>query len=227
MIVATEKELQAIMAPVLGPYSDWRYSRGWLFHMPIGYYLRGVALSGSWSSREHFTVKRSVYPLFEAPCSAHRSWGQSRPIPDTPSHNWNVFHPHFANKLIELIDQEVLPITAHIATGSDFLRYLTENYTESGWQDWGKALGYVHMGELGKAYDLLKPLAALLKTSQFERLKQPDAWGHNLLEMLRLIEEDPAAIPAHCEAVARQSVKLNKLEKFWEPVPFVYETPGS
>lgn len=218
MIVATEKELQAIMAPTLERYPDWRYSRGWLFRIPIGYYLRGVALSGSWSSRENFKVKRSVYPLFESRCGVHSSWGQSRPIPGTPSHGWNVFHPHFSDKLIELIDQEVLAVTAHIATGSDFLRYLTENYTEHGWQDWGKALGYVHMGELGKARDLLKPLAALFGTSQFERLKRPDAWGHNLLEILRLIEEDPTAIPAHCEAVARQSVKFNKLEQYWEPV---------
>jgi hypothetical protein len=40
---------------------------------------------------------------------------------------------------------------------------------------------------------------------------------------LRLIEEDPAGIPAHCEAVARKSVAVNKLDKFWQPVPFVYD----
>ncbi len=221
--MATEKELKAIMAPLLARYPDWQYSRGWLFRMPIGYYLRGIALSGSWSSREHFLVKRSVYPLFESPHGIHSSWGRSRPIPGTPSHNWNVFHPCFPEKLIELIEQEVLPITARIAYGSDFLRYLTENYTEHGWQDWGKALGYVHMGKLETARDLLKPLAALFETLQFERLKRPDAWGHNLLEILRLIEEDPGAIPAHCEAVARQSVKVIKLEKYWEATALLYE----
>ncbi len=79
--MATEKELIAIMAPVLARFPDWRYARGWCFRVPIGYYLRGVSFSDSWSSREHFTLKRCVYPLFESQFLVHRSWGQSFAIP--------------------------------------------------------------------------------------------------------------------------------------------------
>ncbi len=152
------------------------------------------------------------------------SWGQSRPIPGTPSHNWNVFHPGFADKLIELIETDVAPTVADISTGSDFLRYLTENSTEHGWQDWGKALAYIHIGDREKAREFLVSTANILRSPKHTRLIEPDAWGRNVLELLRLIDEDPAAIPAHCETVARQSVKTNKLEKYWEPAPFVYET---
>lgn len=222
--MATEKELKTILAPVLARYPDWRYSRHLLFRAQIGLYLRGVALCGTWSSREDFLVKRFVFPLFEWSEGHHISWGQSRPIPGTPSHNWNVFHPGFADKLIELIETEVSTAVAEISTGADFLRYLTDNYTEHGWQDWGKALAFIHMGDLKKAREFLIPTAKTLRSPDFKRLVEPDAWGHNVLELLRLIDEDPAAVPAHCEAVARRSVKTNKLEKFWQPTPFVYET---
>lgn len=222
--MATERELKTIMTPVLERFQDWRYARGWLFRLPIGYYLRGIGLSGSWSSRAHFTVKRSVYPLFEWSEGSHISWGQSRPIPGTSSHNWNAFHPSFVDKLIELIETDVAPVVADISTGSDFLRYLTDNYTEHGWQDWGRALAYIHIGDLGKAREFLIPSARTLRAPVHRRLIEPDAWGANMIELLRLIDEDAAAIPAHCEAVARQSVKTNKLEKFWQPTPFVYET---
>ena len=116
----------------------------------------------------------------------------------------------------------VMPATEHVEKGSDFLTYLTERRTDSGWPEWGKALAYVHMGDLAKARELLVPLAEMVRT-RFPELGVYGVWGHNLLELLRLIDEDPAAIPAHCEAVARQSVKVSKLDKFWVPTPFVYE----
>lgn len=59
--------------------------------------------------------------------------------------------------------------------------------------------------------------------TRFPRLAAPGVWGENILKLLELIETDPGAIPAHCEATARQPVKVNKLEKFWEPTPFVYD----
>ena len=90
------------------------------------------------------------------------------------------------------------------------------------WQRWGKALAYIHMGELKKAREYLVDDAETIRT-RLPQLQAPGTWGYNLLELLRLIEEDPAAIPAHCEAVARKAVAVNKLEKFWNPVPFIYE----
>ena len=124
------------------------------------------------------------------------------------------------------MEQEIIPSTAHIQTGADFLRYLNHNYTSHGWPDWGKALAYIHMGELDTAHDLLVPLAQTI-ISRFPQLQEANSWGHNLLELLRLIEEDRDAIPAHCEAVARKTVTACKLEKFWEPTPFVYDTRRS
>lgn len=222
--MATEKELKIVLAPVLSRYANWRYSRGWLFATPISYYLRAVKLSGSWSSRAHFDIKRCVYPIFESPFGIHSSWGRSLPIPGTPSHNWNVFIPEFADKLTELINTEVMPIVEHVTTGFGFLRYLSDNYTESGWQAWGRALAYLHMGELDKARPLLvETVDALKSLADTGILDRPDSWAHNVVELLRLVDEDPAAIPAHCEAVARACVKFNKLEKFWQPVPFVYD----
>ena len=221
--MATAKEMQAILAQVLARYPDWRYARGWLFRLPLGYYLRGVAFKGSWSSREAYQVERAVYPLFDFVPHVHIGWTMSYPIPGTTNHGWSVFHPRFTEALVEVMEREIIPCVGHIEKGSDFLRYLAENYTQHGWQDTGRALAYIHMGELTKARELLVTTAAQLQQPHFQRLIEPGTWGANLLEVLRLIEADPAAIPAHCEAVARQSVKLNKLEKFWEPTPFVYE----
>ena len=204
----------------------YQFARGWLLKVPIGYYLRGVAFNGSWSSREAYQIERCVYPLFESTQNAHISWGRGYAAPGKASHDWNIFHPQFAEKLIEVIEQEIIPSTAHIQTGADFLHYLNTNYTSHGWPDWGKAQAYVHMGELDTARDLLIPLAGTIR-SRFPQLQEPNSWGHNLLELLRLIEEDRDAIPAHCEAVARKSVAACKLEKFWEPTPFVYDARRS
>jgi hypothetical protein len=115
----------------------------------------------------------------------------------------------------------IIPKTTRVTNGGTFLDYLGGHRVLSGWLDWAKALGHTHMGDLDTARSLLTPLAHTIRT-RFPQLAAEGVWGHNLLELLRLIDEDPEAIPAHCEAVARKSVAVNKLEKFWEPVPFVY-----
>ena len=221
--MATDRELKTVLAPVLTQFPDWRFAHGWLFRMPIGYYLRGVAFKGSWTSSETYQILRGVYPLFDFSPIEHIGWTMSYPIPGTTNRRWKIQHAGFIEALHDIIQAEIIPLVGHIEKGSDFLRYLTENYTQHGWQDTGKALAYIHMGELTKARELLVTTAAQLQLPHFQQLIEPGAWGHNLLELLRLIDEDPAAIPAHCEAVARQSVKRNKLEKFWVPTPFVYE----
>ena len=79
--MATQKEISAILLPILAKYSKYRFKRGWMFELPIGYYLRGIAFSGSWSSRESFQIKRCVFPLFESTQDFHLSWGQGYAIP--------------------------------------------------------------------------------------------------------------------------------------------------
>lgn len=190
--------------------------------MRTGYYMRGVALAASWSNREIFESCRCVYRLFEAPQHKHISWGHSRPIPQTPNHGWNVFDLSFAANLIEVMETDILLPTAHITKGADFLDYLNTHYMSSGWQNWGRALAHIHMGDLGTAHKPLKPDVETIMT-RFPPLQAPGTWGHNPLELYRLIETDPAAIPAHCEATALRSVEFNKLGKFWEAVPFVYD----
>jgi hypothetical protein len=224
--MVTQAEIKSAIRPALEKYPEWRFTHGSLFCMPVGFYLRGVAFNGSWSDRKVVRIVRYVFPLFESLQGEHLSWGRGYPIPDTPNHRWNLFHPQFAEKLIEVMEQEIIPTTAHIQTGADFLHYLNTNYTSSGWPDWGKAQAYIHMGELDTARDLLIPLAKTIRT-RFPQLQEPGSWGHNLLELLRLIEEDRDAIPAHCEAVAHKSVAACKLEKFWQPTPFVYDARRS
>lgn len=220
--MATEKELAEIFGPIQERLPGWQYRRGWLFRQPIGYYLRGLALNRSWSDRRVARLQHCVYPLYESEQGIHTSWGESNPIPGTTNHGWNVFHPDFAPKLMELMDAVIIPATAHIEKGSDFLGYLGEHRIFSGWPDWGRALAYVHMGDLAKARAVLIPLAETIR-SQFPHLGTPGKWGHDLLELLRLIEHDPDAIPARCEAIARKGLRVRKLEKFWVPTPFVYD----
>lgn len=220
--MVTQAEIKSAIERVIEQYPEWRFTHGSLFCMPVGFYLRGVAFNGSWSDRKVVRIVRYVFPLYESLQGEHIGWGRGYPIPKTPNHRWNLFDPRFSENLAEVMEQEIIPSTAHIQTGADFLHYLNTNYTTHGWPDWGKALAHIHMGELDTARDLLTPLAHTIR-SRFPQLQQPDAWGRNLLELLRLIEEDRDAIPAHCEAVARQNVAALKLEKFWEPTPFVYD----
>ena len=205
--------------------TKWRFKQR-LFCLPMGYYMRGISFKHSWSGREQVEVWRFVAPLYEWAGYINSGWSQIYPIPGTTNHGWNVFHPQFAEKLMEVMEQEIIPSTAHIQTGGDFLHYQTHKIIRSSWTDWGKAMAHIHMGELDAARDLMLPCAKYMNDVS-PRLKEPGSWGHNLLELLRLIEEDRDAIPAHCEAVARKSVAACKLEKFWEPTPFVYDARRS
>ncbi len=214
--------MKLLLAPVEQAFPGWVYHRSRLFQQPLGYYWRGVALKHSWSDRNVLEVLHCVYPLFESVGTAHISWGTSHSIPGTPDHGWNVTSPDFASKLIELMNDEIVPATSNITKGEYFLRYLTEQRCSHGWPGWGKALAYIHMGKLELARELLAKDAAVIR-SRFPMLEAPGSWGASLLRLLELIETVPAAIPAHCEATARQSVKTNKLEKFWDPIPFVFD----
>jgi hypothetical protein len=220
--MATEKELKTVLQPIFERFPEWNFARGWIHHRPIGYYIRGIAFAKSWSDREVVEVWRCVYPLYEWPGFRHIGWGQSFAVPGTPNHGWNVFDDTFASKLIEVMENVIVPVAAPVVNGARFLDYLTQNRTSSHWNDWAKALAHIHMGNLDEARSLLLPLAHIIRT-RLPELADKGSWGHNLLELLRLIEEDPGAIPAHCEAVAKKSVAFNKLEKYWEPTPFVYD----
>ena len=220
------QDMQSILGPVKRAFPGWAYHRGWFFQLPIDFYLRGMAFKQSWSNKHVVEVLHCVYPLFESDGGLHGSWGTSRPIPGTPNHGWKVTSPDFAGKLIEVMHDAIVPATANITTGADFLHYLETQRFSHGWPDWGKALAHVHMGDLERAAELLRLYAKIIRTDH-PRLQEPGTWGASLLRMLELIETDPDAIPAHCEAVARQAVKANKLEKFWEPVPFVYDARRS
>ncbi len=208
-----ERDLKLLIAPIERAFPGWVYHRGWLFQRPIGYYLRGVAFERSWSDRNVTKVLHCIYPLFESAGGAHIGWGESHPIPGTPDHGWDVTSPDCVSKLIELMNAAIIPATANITEGADFLRYLTEQRCSHGWPGWGKALAYIHMGELEIARELLAKDAAVIRT-RLPMLEAPGTWGASLLRLLELIETDPAASPAHCEATARQAVKTNKLEKY-------------
>lgn len=219
--MATQKELRELLAPVLQEYPDWQIARSWLFRKPIGYYLRGCVLNQSFYDRFGYRLLHCVYPLFEHASRAHISWGSDQFIPGRHTTHWDITDKDFAKNVVELMRTVIVPTTAHVVTGKDFLDYLTRRHIYSGWPEKGKALAYIHMGDLPKARELLVPLAQTIRT-RFPDLQLPGHWGHNMLELLRLIDEDPAAIPAHCENVARRSIAATKLEKHWTPVPFVY-----
>lgn len=217
-----EREMKRLVAPVEQALPGWVYHRSMLFQRPVGYYLRGVGFKHSWSNRNVVEVWHCVYPLFESAGIAHIGWGASHAIPGTPNHGWNVTSPEFASKLVELMNAVIVSATSNITKGSDFLKYLSEQRFTHGWPGWGKALAHIHMGELELARELLKKDADVIRT-RLPMLAAPGAWGANLLQLLNLIENDPEAVPLHCDATARQAVKVNKLEQYWEPIPFSYE----
>lgn len=219
--MATQKEYKSILAPVLAKFPGWVFSQGWITRTPIGFYKRGCVFNGSFSSRAHCQVVRCVYPLFESPRIAHISWGWAQSIPGVCNFGWSIFEPEFADKVIRLMEETIIPATEHVDNGAAFLDYLERQNTPHGWPEWGKALAHVHMDNLDTAQELLAKPAGIIR-KDFPELQQPDSWGGDLLEMLRLLEHDRDAIPAHCEAITRRAVKANKLEKHWTPTPFVY-----
>ena len=219
--MATDKELKRAVADKINQLECWGYVYGWVLSLPIGCYMRGIAFSQSFTDKYGFEIKRCVYPLFESPRVAHIGWGRSRPIPGTTNHHWNLLAPDFSEKIYDLMLSEIIPATQGVVDGAGFLVYLDQQGFSHGWPEWGRALAHVHIGNLDTAQELLVHPAGIIRKN-FPQLQQPDCWGGDLLEMLRLLEHDRDAIPAHCEEIARRSVKANKLEKHWTPTPFVY-----
>ena len=190
--------------------------------MPVGFYFRGIVFKNAWYNPKDVEVWRCVYPLYESVFGPHLNLGYPVSPTAATNYSWLTDDPRFAERLINVMESEVIPITAHIQTGADFLEYLNDNATRGGWKEWPKAQALIHMGELDQARDLLVPLAEIIN-KRFPDLKEPGIWGHNLIELLRLIDEDRDAIPAHCEAVAHHNIRKLKLDKFWDAPPFVYD----
>jgi hypothetical protein len=219
--MATEKELRALVTPVLEHHPSLTLIRRRIFIRPIGLYFRGCILKQSAYGPFDFQLLHFVSVLFAAPMPWDMNWSRGCAIPGFTNHGWEIEHPDFSKALDDLISTVIIPETAHVTSGAAFLGYLEKHKFTLGWPNYAKALAYIHMGELEVARALLIPMANDIRT-RFPEIAAEGAWGHNLLELLRLIEEDRDAIPAHCEAVAKKSVAFNKLEKYWEPTPFVY-----
>jgi hypothetical protein len=99
-------------------------------------------------------------------------------------------------------------------------------------------LGYTGGGSGGMAYaDRTLPpggvaewfKAPVLKTgvgasSPWVRIPPPPPiyldWVDNMQTLIELIDENPAAIPAHCATVARATLATQKLDKYWDAPPF-------
>jgi hypothetical protein len=218
--MTNEKEYRTLLEPVLARYPEWHYRRHWVFCRPIGFYLRGCMFNGSFSAKGKPQVLHCVFPLFEAPRRAHISWGIEYPVPGTTNFGWDLKSSNFVDKMSEFMQRVVIPKTSNVTNGEAFLTYLDGHPACSGWIGWARALGYVHMGDLAKAEELIAPLVKDMLTDH-PRLAADGAWGQSMIEMLRLIRDDPNTIPKHCEAIAQKSVTLNKLEKYWEPTSFI------
>jgi hypothetical protein len=214
-----------------------------LFYEPIGLYLRGLHFQKSqWSMS--FYVSTFVHPLYAMASARFDEYGGRVPVPG-PAYNegWNCDSEQFDWEFTTLLSETVSPRMSGLTNGRELMRYvdiaeevairLEPSRQNPDWKHPGYGWAALHLGRLDEARENFQNyIDGLERFRERWRLSGPPGApledNHetkNVRIILDLIAHNPDAIPAHCDAVARQAIINAKLEKFWEPTPFRYQ-PG-
>jgi hypothetical protein len=205
-----------------------------LFFLPVGYYLRGLAFQKSqWG--EAFYIWSFVRPLHGVTGRFTLTYSRRMSVPGTEyDQSWDMREKDFEASFAGLLEAEACLRLQHMRFGSDcksYLEYRDRIMWEQGdagrrdrdWPNPGIGWANLHMGYLAEAREIFA--GHKLKREEFYRacpgLARHDSQEEqNITDMLERLDGDPAAIPDHCEELARQSMEQLKLEKYWQPTPF-------
>lgn len=188
--------------------------RSTVFFVPVGYYLRGFWIQFSKWNSDAFMVHEGVVPLFGSPSGYGRS---NRLRTEKDRDSWIIGD---IDDLAEVIKDQLAPNLGIIKSGDQYLHFLRTWYRDK--------------------YGLYPPIDAGLAELHRENLKDakvqfntyldgyrragatinPTPVFHEIENLVQLIDTNPKAIPAHCEAVARKALAARKLEKYWSAGPF-------
>jgi hypothetical protein len=182
-----------------------------------------------------FYVSLFVHPLYAMPWANYSQFGRRVPIPG-PGYNqgWDCDRENFDLEFTTLLNETLKPRMDGLINGEALIRYtdiLADEGQSLGFRrdpDWpSSSYGWaaLHMGRLEEARANFE--ANLKKLALFPPLPSGEPMDDtpeaaNMRVVIDLIARNPDAIPAHCDAVARQAIANLKMTNVWAPTPFQY-----
>ena len=168
--MASARLLKSLVKPVMLRHPNLVFFDNMLFFQPIGWYLRGCIFGrSSWTGAAKFAfVNCFVMPLFEPHIRGTMGWG-GRLRTRAGDQMWDVDADDFLAEFEWAFETEIAPHVEAISTGEDFKRYIEKKLDFTAWSDLGIAMGYLHMGQLPEAKELLQMLVSECKTLTFPK----------------------------------------------------------
>lgn len=219
--MASARLLKSLIKPVMQRHPDVVFfDNNKLCFQPIGWYLRGCIFSRS-RSAEYVFLYRFVIPLFEPRIRGMIGWG-GRLRTRAGSEGWDVSKENFLPEFELAFETEIAPHVEAISTGDDFKHYIEKKLDFTSWGDYAIAMGYLHMGQLTEAKQLLQKVI-----QDYEALKIPKeaswiAYGRMILHQ---IETDPLGLEAILIATAVKTAENFKITKFWTQPEKFWDKP--
>src|ERR1019366_155468 len=121
--------------------------------------------------------------LFEPYLRGMVGWGGRRRT-RAGSEGWDVDVENFLSEFEWAFETEIAPHVEAISAGEDFKRYIEKKLDFTAWSDLGIAMGYLHMGQLAEAKELLQRAVSECEALNISRSAFGFANARNLLHRL-------------------------------------------
>jgi hypothetical protein len=221
--MVTVAEVKKLVKPLVERHPDLALVGRLIFIKPIRHYLRAVLIDRT-SDRCRFKPRWFIDHLFKPRAHYHITWGEE--IYRRAPGGWQLSNSETQPKLLERIEQDVLPKLRAIDTLEKYVAAVSDNYFRHLLFDkpQNKVIVDIALGDLGAAQTICTgPIANHPSNAKFldEEDRQQFLQVKNLCRLLAIGDRKGLARILHdWEIVA---VKNIKLEHVWEPTPFPLE----
>ncbi len=222
--MASARLLKSLIKPVMQRHPNLVFFDTNLIFQPIGWYLRGCMFGkfGWPGGRTNIIfVYRFVIPLFEPIIRGMIGWG-GRLRTRAGSEGWDVEADDFLAEFEWAFETEIAAHVEAISTGEDFKLYMEKKLDFTSWRDSAIAMGYLHMGQLAEAKNLLQAVI-----EHYETLKKPKEASSitNARMIIHSLETDPLGLEAQLIATAVQTAENFRITKFWTQPEKFWDKP--
>jgi hypothetical protein len=219
--MTTVAHVKQVVQPLLHRNPDLVLVGRDIFVRPISHILRGVTLMRSIDPKLFIPAWAVVF-LFEPRDSLSLNWGQR-----IYKVTWDVTNPDLPAKMCEAIEEQALPLLRPIETIDDFVRFATKKRFRDTYLDLyehRKIYVDIARGDLDSARSICEYMATDHAKNRYLPLKMDEEYNRITKELCPLIaKNDRAGLARLLHKYEEGSVRIMKLEKYWEPTPFPIE----
>jgi hypothetical protein len=219
--MTTIAQVKEVVQPLLQNNPDLVVVGRCVFIKPIHHILRGICLGQSLDPKMFIPAWAVIFP-FEPSVSLTLNWGER--IYKVP---WDITDPELPEQMREAIEEQALPLLRPIETIEDFVGFATEERFPNTYLDWyehRKIFVDIARGDLESARSICEYMATDQAKRRYLPLKMHEEYDRIMKELCPLIaKNDRASLARLLHKYEEGSVRVMKLEKYWERTPFPIE----